>query len=272
MSFRRLRLRLQTQLVLIALLAVALWAGLSIRSPTRRLGRLLRADQPAFIRLEAAAELGYKAPAWEVEQAVSILIGVCDDPSPRVRESALAGLYHLGPKAERAVPKAASLLKDDDRYVRYSSAKALGWIVRPNSPRRAEATAALVPALDDLDPDARLAAAEALWKIGEGASAVATLSAALRASDELLCDRARHIISFLGTGARAFIPALAADLTSRDERRREQALTSLLKIAGPRDVGPALRLAAASGEPEVCRWAQKQLERLQMVPGAETRP
>src|SRR6516225_3728959 len=101
MSIRRLRprLRLRTQLALIALLAVSLWAGLSIWSPTRRLGRLVRADQPVYIRREAASALGHQIPAWEVEQAVSILIGVCDDPSPRVREYALVGLAQLGPKA-----------------------------------------------------------------------------------------------------------------------------------------------------------------------------
>jgi HEAT repeat protein len=252
--------------VLIAVVAVALWAGLSIWSPTRRLGRLLRADQPAYVRRDAAAELGYQVPAWEVEQAVSILIGVCDDPSPRVRDSAMAGLYHLGPKAERAVPKVLGLLKDQDRRVRGSAARALGWIIRPDSPRRAAAAAALIPVLDDPDPEDRLEAAWALWEMGEGARAVATLSAALGGSDELLRDRARYFISSLGTDARAFIPALAADLTSRDERRRAQALTTMLKIAGPREVGSALRRGVASDQPEIRRWAKKQLERLQVDP------
>ncbi len=84
----RLRLRLRTLAALVAVLTVSLWAGLSIWSPTRRLGRLLMADQPVFVRREAASSLGRAIPPREVDQAVSLLIRALDDPSPREREYA----------------------------------------------------------------------------------------------------------------------------------------------------------------------------------------
>jgi HEAT repeats len=99
------RVRLRTLAILIAAVAVTLWAGLNIWSPTRRLGRLLGADQPVFVRREAASSLGRDIPSWETDRAVSLLINALDDPSPRVREYAGVGLAELGPRAEQAVSK-----------------------------------------------------------------------------------------------------------------------------------------------------------------------
>ena len=62
------RVRLRTLAILVAALAVMLWAGLNIWSPTRRLGRLLQADQPVFVRREAASSLGRDIPFWEVDR------------------------------------------------------------------------------------------------------------------------------------------------------------------------------------------------------------
>jgi hypothetical protein len=87
----RPRLRLRTLATLIAASAVSLWAGLAIWSPTVRLGRLLRPDQPVFLRREAASSLGRDIPSWETDRAVSLLINALDDPSPRVREYAGVG-------------------------------------------------------------------------------------------------------------------------------------------------------------------------------------
>src|SRR5262245_25791209 len=114
----RPRLSLRALAVLIAVLAVALWAGLNIWSPTRRLGRLLRADQPVFVRREAASSLGRDIPYWEVDQAVRMLIDALHDPSPRVREYAGVGLAELGPRAEQAIPQLITVLNDENRLVR----------------------------------------------------------------------------------------------------------------------------------------------------------
>src|SRR5262245_8281284 len=129
----RLQLSLRNLTLLVAVLALALWTGLSIWSPTRRFGRLLRADQPVFMRREAASSLGRGIPFWEVDQAVSIAIGALDDPSPRVREYACVSLSELGPRASRAISKLIALLNDEDRFVRYTAARTLSSIVEARS-------------------------------------------------------------------------------------------------------------------------------------------
>jgi hypothetical protein len=63
-----LRIRLRTLIAAIALFAVALWAAISIWSPTRRLSRLVRAGQPTYIRREAASALGHEISFREVDQ------------------------------------------------------------------------------------------------------------------------------------------------------------------------------------------------------------
>ncbi len=98
MRFERLSLRT------LAVPIAALWAGLSIWSPTRCLGRLLQPDQPTLIRHELASSLGHEIPPWEVDRALSLLIKTLDDPSPRVREFAGVGLAELGARALRAIP------------------------------------------------------------------------------------------------------------------------------------------------------------------------
>ncbi|MHC5544750.1 HEAT repeat domain-containing protein, partial [Singulisphaera rosea] len=87
----RLRFRLSTLVGVIALSAVAVWGGLYVFSPTRRIARQIRADQPTYLRREAVGGLGY-VPSWEADEAIGILIGALGDPSPRVRESAISGL------------------------------------------------------------------------------------------------------------------------------------------------------------------------------------
>jgi len=100
---------LRTLGLVIVLCAVAIQTSLYFFSPTRRLTRQLRPDQPTYLRREAAMGLGYQIPAWEVEQAIGVLLAALDDPSPRVRESAAGGLAAHGIKAERAIPRLMAL-------------------------------------------------------------------------------------------------------------------------------------------------------------------
>jgi HEAT repeat protein len=262
----RLRLRLRTLAMLIAMLAVSLWAGLNIWSPTRRLSRLLQADNPAYIRRDAAVEIGYRVPPWEVEHALGILIDVCDDPSPRVRECAAVGLWHMGNRADQAAPRLVELMHDSDRYVRYAAAGALGQIVGRASPHRAEVIPALEQALGDPDPEVGLSAADALTKIGEGQRAAGTLLARFSGAEAHLCDRARIIMSRPGADSRVFIAGLAAELRQNDVRRRNDALAALGRIASPDVVLSALGRAAETGDEEVARWAKKCAERLSTNP------
>jgi hypothetical protein len=261
----RPRLRLRTLAILIAVLAVALWAGLNIWSPTRRLGRLLQPDQPVYIRREAASALGYEIPSWEVDQAVSLLIGVLDDPSPRVREYAGAGLAQIGPRAARAIPKLITLLHDDDRFVRFSVARTIGLILKAGTASRTEAVTALTRTLDDRDPGVRLAAAESLVEIGEAQKAAALLIAVFGGSDSFLRDRARLIIR-RANDPRPFVGMLVKALRDPDGRRRDERLQTLLPIASPEAVRAALGSLLTSDDPEIRQWAGERLERITPSP------
>jgi HEAT repeat protein len=249
---------------LIAVLAVIFCAGLNLWSPTRRLGPLLRADQPAYVRREAAALLGHEIPFWETDRALSLLKDALDDPSPRVRESALAGLWQLGTRSEPAVPKVISLLKDDDRYVRYTAAKILG-AVAANSPKRAEALAALGLALDDRDADVRLAAAESMLSLGESGKAAAAVIAALWSTDSYRYAQAQQIIRRAQSRG-SLVSLLSQELRSKDRRNRERALETLLSLTTPETVLQALVLAFDDKDPEIRRWAASKRDTLTSAP------
>ncbi len=257
----RPRLRLRTLAILIAVLAVALWAGLNIWSPTRRLSRLLQPDQPVYIRREAASALGYEIPSWEVDQAVSILIGVLDDPSPRVREYAGGGLAQIGPRAARAIPKLITLLNDDDRFVRFSVARTIGLILKSGTASRTEAVTALTRTLEDKDLGVRVAAAESLVEIGEAQKAAALLVAVSGDSDSYYHDRARLIIR-RANDPRPFVAMLVKALRDPDGRRRDDVLQTLLLIAPPEVVRAALGSLFTHDDPEIRHWAAERLERI----------
>jgi HEAT repeat protein len=262
----RLRFRVRTLVLLVAMIAVGLWGALMWFSPTRRLGRLVRADQPAYIRREAASALGHEIPPWEVGQAVSILLSVCDDPEPRVREYAAAGLAQLGPRAEAAVPRLETLLDDGDRFVRYSAAGALGRIVLRNSPLRSRAVAALVPRLDDPDREVRLSAAESLMMMGADRDAAPALVVALSGPDVPLRHRAESIVRQVGGNSPFLASALRAALRSKDPSRREGAFQCLLNFGSAEVLRSDLQLLQRSGDEELSRWAGRSLERLGEVP------
>jgi HEAT repeat protein len=255
------RLRLRTLVILIAALAVALWGGLSIWSPTRRLGRLLQSDQPVYVRREAASSLGRDIPPWETDQAVSLLLAALNDPSPRVREYAGVGLAELGPRAERAIPKLISVLNDEDRFVRFSAARTIGFILETGSASRAEAVAALTRTLDDKDPEVRLAAAETLVQIGEAGKAAGLLVAVFSGSNAYLSDRARLIMR-RAKDPHPFVALLVKELRDKHGRRRNDTLQTLLAIASPEAVRAALASLLSHEDPEIRQWAAERLERI----------
>jgi HEAT repeat protein len=260
----RPRFSLRTMAILIAAVAAILWTGLGLLSPTRRLGRLLRADQPVYVRREAASSLGRAIPPWEVDQAIRLLIGALEDPSPRVREYAMVGLFELGPRARQAVSKLISVLEDQDRFVRFGAARALG-IIEAGSPKRADVVTALTLALDDIDPDVRVVAAEALIKLGETRRGAATLVAALIGTDSHLRSWARTMMQ-KANDIRPFLVVLAEELQNKDPRRRDEAYQSMLLIASPQAVMSALIAASAGGDPEIEKWAAERLKQIDPGP------
>ena len=245
------QLRLRGLAALIAVVALMIWAGLGVWSPARRFGRLLRADQPAYVRRDAASALGRESPSWEVDRAVGMLIRVLDDPSPRVREQAAAGLAEIGPRAEPAVPRLVAALNDRDRYVRYTAAAALRFLGAAPA-KRAGVVAALDSALDDPAPEVGLTAAESLIAMRETPTAAGAVVSALVGTDSHLRDRAQRILR-AAKETRIYVALLAKEVRNPDARRRDEALRTLMNSA------------LAGDDPEVRRWAAEQAGKI--VPG-----
>jgi HEAT repeat protein len=223
------------------------------------------ADQPVFVRREAASSLGREIPPWEVDQAVGLLIQSLHDPSPRVREYAGVGLAELGPRADRAIPDVIAVLGDQDRFVRFSAAGTLGFIVGSGSARRGEAVEALTRTLDDKDPDVRLSAAGTLVKMGEAGRAAGVLLAAYGETDSHLRDWSRQIIRGANDSS-PFVAMLVPEIRVKDGRRRDEALQTLLQIAPPEAVRSILHSALAEEDPEIRKWAAGRLEQINPGP------
>ena len=257
----RLRVSLRGLALLVAVAAVVSWAGLEFTSPTRRFGRLLAADQPAYVRREAASSLGRDVPFWEVDRALGLLVGALDDPSPRVRESALAGLWWLGPRGREAVPKIVARLNDPDRWVRFAAARALGRVLGPRPADADEALAAVARALDDADPGVRLAAAETLVETGREAEAAETLAGALTGPEPAQRSQAVLIIRKV-RDRRPYLDSLALALRDPDHIVRDFAYHVLDTIAPADFVKSALDASVVEGDPETRRWAEERRDRL----------
>jgi HEAT repeat protein len=260
------RLRLRTLVLLVGVLAVSFWAGVTYWSPTRRLGRLVQLDQPAYVRREAAGSLGNGIPPWEVEQAVSILIGSLKDPNPMVQVNAASALGEHDSRAERAIPHLLKVLKGPDRFARFTAARALGQVTGPNSEQRSEVVAALVNALADRDVDNRMAASEALITLGELPKAALTMASSLSGPDKRLQAFARMILRRQGTDIHQLVPWLDRELQNEDVERRIGALEILMDIDAPEHVRAALQDAALSDVEFIRQWAKQKLEAIDVKP------
>lgn len=266
-----MRFRLSTLGVLVALCAFGMWGGLYFFSPTRRITRLIQADQPTYLRREAVIGLGY-VPFWEAEEAIDILIGALNDPSPRVRENALSGLGSHRVRARRAVPAIMKSLDDKDSSVRFTAYSVLGKIMPPDGkrPEREAVVAALKEALNDPNAQNRLAAAMSLLKLRETRAALPTIAlAATEPGDQYLRPQARIYMDRHGKRSDliAWVVPLVRD---GNEARRLAAIGLLIEIAPPATVNAALRSALEDDSPEVRRWAAAKLESI--TPGPEKTP
>jgi HEAT repeat protein len=209
--------------------------------------------------------LGRDIPSWEVDRAVSLLINSLGDPSPRVRESAGGGLVQLGPRAGQAAPRLISVLNDEDRFVRSTAARALGFIIDAGSADRSAAVAALTATLEDKDPEVRLAAAEALVKLGEAQKAAGILVAACVGTDPYFRARARPILC-RANDPRPFVPMLVEQMRDQDARRRDETFQTLLLIASPEAMRSALNSSLADDNREIHEWAAARLKRITANP------
>ena len=125
---------------------------------------------------------------------------------PYARISAAAGLATQMNAANTA--KLLELLADTDPAVRYWAVTGLG----STGEKSADSTAALTAALQDKAPTVRVAAADALCRLGQYAPAVPVLQAALADSTEWVRLQAINVLDRIDSHALPALPALQAAL------------------------------------------------------------
>jgi HEAT repeat protein len=241
-------------------------------------------DPDAGVRQAAAYSLGEHYP--RAPGVVSRLLPLLDDPDTTTRFHAIVALGKIGPPAAEGVPR---LLREMGGKQGSDAIWALGRI-------GAEAAAArpgLENALETGNPDRRLRAAGALWKIGEerqelldvlaaafpegvrahqsvpseeleeiGAPAVPHLVALLGHEDRRVRSRAARTLGRIGPDAREAVPALARAL--KDEEVVVINAVNALMAMGPaaREALPALERARFRLHPDISFMAASAVARI----------
>jgi HEAT repeat protein len=161
----------------------------------------------------------------------------------RVRLACLYALETLGAEAAPAAEALVTALKDDNSYVRWGAARALG---RMPPPAVKNAVTELARALADANGDVRVTAAAALERYGPAAKeAVPALgAAAARGADADTQVWAMRALVAVGTDASEAIPDLIAALSGKEPRVRWTAAEALGKL-GP-GAKPAAKDAAVA--------------------------
>ncbi len=127
---------------------------------------------------------------------------IATDPRLNPLDALLRAADLANAMAPENLPALSALLRDPDAAVRWWGATgllALGAGAAPAKP-------ALLAALDDPSPDVRLAAAEALARLGELDRALATLASALRLDQVFVRLAALNVVLRLGPLARSLVP------------------------------------------------------------------
>jgi HEAT repeat protein len=213
---------------------------------------LVVAAVPYLIATNAAIVFGQYGPGalgipaeltYQRRVAVGSLTQGLRDPSPAVRQAAAVALGQIGPEAKDAIPALASLLRDQDGYVRIDAAHTLEKF-------RGNSVPYLVRLLHDWDEKTRLLAVHTLEVIGQDAKpAVPTLIGQLSDPSPAVRDATTYALRAIGTDAKSAGPALAAMLRDPDRIVRLGAAKTLRHL-GP-DVIPYIAPLTADREPRV---------------------
>jgi len=170
-----------------------------------------------------------------LRQALPVLTAGVDDADVESRRAAIDALEAMGRQAAPAAAALVGALADRDRFVRWSSARALGKMRPPNVEA---AVTALARLLGDGDCDVRLAAAGALASYGPGArAALPDLVAAARSREPELRLAAVRALERIGSDDAVALSVLNSALTDADPRVRRTAEEALLRPA-PREATP----------------------------------
>ncbi|MCE9546481.1 MAG: HEAT repeat domain-containing protein [Planctomycetia bacterium] len=218
-------------------------------SPKRSVAELadtLLTDKEPEVRRRAAYALGQQGPS--AAAAVPALIKALDDRHLEVSWYAADALGRIGPAAAPAVEPLVKAMEspENDQELRRNAARALGRIGKP---ARA-AMPALTRALTSNDALYRVAAAAALWRIDQQATALDALAGELKpAGGEGPFAAAGELANF-GPAAAPAINQLVVALGSADEDLQRAAIDALGQI-GPAAISSVVtaldRLEATQG-------------------------
>jgi HEAT repeat protein len=208
---------------------------------------LLRAcsDPDLSVRRAALEHL----PFLDDDRVVDTLLRALEDSNQVMRSAAVQALARVDDG--RAGPSLVAALSDPDSWVRYFAARALGE-------RRHEAGVDELTrvALDDAAGHVRLAAIDALGRIGSTA-AIPALSALCGGDD---AERATAAIAALGNIAGVKVwDALKSALRAEDEERRAAAAQAIAHVGGPTAIEHLEWTAAVDSSPTVIAAAVRGL-------------
>jgi HEAT repeat protein len=242
----------------------------------QRIGRPAREALPhlkTIVENEEAYELryiaveSYAAICSEDRKCVALLANALTDKSPHVRGLAARKLGDLASAASSAVPALTRTLADEEyrwhflapdaatqRAVRFDAAEALGKIGLPAK----DAAGRLATLMTgDTDPEVRVSAALALFRIDNNSDAMKTLIEALQNDERGIAgpEEAARSLAELGPKAAPAFDALIESLKHRHEFVRMSAVRAIRAIGGKKavsvlmstlkDKNPQVREAAA---------------------------
>lgn len=195
------------------------------------------------------------------DQILPTLVAALKDTDSYVRFTTISKLEELGPAAATAVPELIELLQhDEDVKVRWNAAEAIGRIdadgklgipaltnalkssfplvrrfaamgLAAKGPKAVSAQPILQQLLNDSDSGARVAAAEAVWKIGrDSKEALPVLNQVLEKGDGFGPMWAAEVIGEMGSEARDTIPGLRKMLKVDHSHFQQTAAQSLGKM------------------------------------------
>jgi HEAT repeat protein len=205
-----------------------LWAEKQYKEAIPSIGRALRVDSSAAVRIQAAQALGRLR-----ETDIKGGLGVKDlvdamgmEKESRVRREIATVLVRFPLVAKLAVVQLTAALKDPDSTTRVVVAEALAQTGMEGKSAAAE----LAPLLSDKEKAVRRAAVVALGRISpEGASAIAESLSKMLETEKELDLRTELVISLgiLGEKSPTVVMALAQLLADSEDELRRRAIRTL---------------------------------------------
>ncbi len=198
-------------------------------------------------------------PAFSADECLPVLVHLLDDPEARVRTAAAVSLSRFNRDAVAALPRLLESLKDPDGCCRMAAAWAV-WSVGEKKHR--EVVAVLRQGLSDGDLVTRIQAARVIGDLGKDAIEAFPELAELAVHDGIPAVRQTAVISLRAFGPSA-VPVLAKMLRDPVAEVRMMAADALGGI-GPNasDAIPALQAVLGDNNAQMREHVREALRRI----------